>query len=119
MTERLADQPTDEQLASQAKEGCANSFDLLVRRYQVPVLHFLQHRVGVTDAEDLTQDTFVCICRYLHRYRHKWPFRTWLFTIARHLSINHLRRRSQLALHEAVKAFVAALKIAETAVYLK
>ena len=30
-----------------------------------------------------------------------------------------LRRRSQLALHEAVKAFVAALKIAETAVYLQ
>ena len=29
----------------------------------------------------------------LHRYRPAWKFRTWLFTIARRLSLNAMRRR--------------------------
>lgn len=79
---------SDEELACLAQQGCAASFEQLVRRFQTPVLHFLQHRGAGADAEDLLQETFVRAYTNLHRYQPRWRFATWLFTIARRLSIN-------------------------------
>ena len=83
---------SDEDLACRAQRGCADSFDCLLRRFQAPVLQFLRHRGAVVDAEDLTQETFLRAYENLHRYRPRWSFSAWLFTIARRASINHHRR---------------------------
>jgi RNA polymerase sigma-70 factor, ECF subfamily len=88
---------SDEQLAALAQAGSAASFEQLVRRLQVPLVHFLLRRTGcLADAEDLAQDTFVRAHRSLASYSPKWRFRTWLFTIAHRLAINlsHRRRRA-------------------------
>lgn len=83
---------SDEDLACRAQQGCADSFDELLRRFQSPMLHFLRHRGPAAEAEDVLQDTFLCAYQNLHRYRRRWRFATWLFTIARRLSINRYRR---------------------------
>ena len=85
---------SDEELACRAQQGCAESFEQLLRRFQTPVLHFLRHRGFFADAEDLTQETFLRAYENLHRYNRRWAFSTWLFTIARRTSLNHRRRRS-------------------------
>ena len=84
--------PSDEELACRARRGCAGSFEQLVRRYQTPLLHFLRHRGAGSDADDLLQETFLRALANLDRYRERWRFATWLFTIARRVSINHHRR---------------------------
>jgi RNA polymerase sigma-70 factor, ECF subfamily len=84
--------PSDEELACRAQQGCAASFEQLAERFQAPVLHFLRHRGAGADAEDLLQDTFLRAYANLRRYRPRWRFATWLFTIARRVSINHHRR---------------------------
>lgn len=86
--------PSDEELACRAREGCAVSFEHLVRRFQAPVLHFLQHRGAGADAEDVLQETWIRAYQNLGSYRARWRFATWLFTIARRASINHSRRRT-------------------------
>lgn len=83
---------SDEELARRAQKGCADSFEQLMRRFQAPVLQFLRHRGASADAEDLLQETFVRAYTNLDRYRQKWRFATWLFTIARRVNINHSRR---------------------------
>lgn len=95
--------PSDEQLARRGQQGCVASFEELMIRYQVPVLQFLQHRSGSRDAEDLLQETFVRAYVNLHRYRPRWRFATWLFTIARRVSINHRRRPVPVVDHEALR----------------
>lgn len=98
---------TDEQLARQAQQGCSASFEELARRYQVPLLHFLKQRAKAADAEDLLQDTLLRAYENLARYRPKWPFATWLFTIARRLSINAHRRRCLATNCEALASAMA------------
>ena len=83
----------DQTLALQAKHGCMDSFEELVRRYQTPLLHFLVQFGDRTDAEDIAQDTFIRAYRNLDGYRAKWRFSTWLFTIARRLAINCRRKK--------------------------
>ncbi|NQU20268.1 MAG: sigma-70 family RNA polymerase sigma factor [Candidatus Nealsonbacteria bacterium] len=93
----MAKAPSDEELARRAQEGCTASFEELVRRFQVPLLHFLRRWTSTEEAEDLVQDTFVRAYRNLHRYRPTARLATWLFTIARRLSINRQRKRQPVA----------------------
>jgi RNA polymerase sigma-70 factor (ECF subfamily) len=66
------------------------------------VFNFLRYRVGPGDAEELTGA--VCEKAWAGRagYRQDLAgFSTWLFTIARHQAIDHLRRRrDQTSLEE-------------------
>jgi|GEM_PF-416128 len=91
-------EPTDAVLAEAARSGCVESFSSLMRRYQVPIVHFLQQfqrqsgcRGGFWDAEDVAQEAFLRAFQNLHRYDSRWAFSTWLFTIARRTCLNHLR----------------------------
>ena len=96
--------PSDEELACRAQKGCASSFEKLMYRFQAPVLQFLRHRGVSSDAEDLLQETFVRAYANLHSYRQRWRFATWLFTIARRVSINHSRRARPVADGEALRS---------------
>ena len=99
---------SDEELACRARQGCAASFEQLLRRFQTPVLHFLRRRGFSADAEDLTQETFLRAYENLHQYNRRWAFSTWLFTIARRTGLNHRRRLRPTADMRAVEAAPAA-----------
>jgi RNA polymerase sigma-70 factor (ECF subfamily) len=93
-SEPAAVPPSDQQLAEEAQQGSVAGFEELVRRYQVPLLHFLRNRThSTTDAEDLVQETLVRAYENLHRYQSPYRFSTWLFTIAHRISLNERRKR--------------------------
>jgi RNA polymerase sigma-70 factor (ECF subfamily) len=83
---------SDEQLVRRVVGGCARSFEELCRRYQVPLLEWFRFRRHAADSEDLLQETLLRAYRNLHRYDSRWRFATWLFVIARRVSINHHQR---------------------------
>jgi RNA polymerase sigma-70 factor (ECF subfamily) len=86
--------PPDEQLVEAVQGGCHESFSELVKRYQVPLLHFIQNRTGsMSEAEDLVQDAFLRAYQNIDRYQPKWRFSTWLYTIAFRLAVSHHRRK--------------------------
>jgi len=108
---------SDEELAREAQQGSVAGFEQLVRRYQVSLLHFLQQWTGPgVDPEDLVQDTFVRAYENLHRYQASRRFSTWLFTIARRISINQQRKKRPIADSEAVQSVKARDPEPETAV---
>lgn len=83
---------TDDALACRARSGCRESFEALVRRFQVRLLRFLRRRVRESaDAEDLLQETFIRAYEQLSRYDPRRSFATWLFTIAHRLAVSHHR----------------------------
>lgn len=74
---------------------------------QLPhVYNFFRYRVGVgPEAEDLTAVTFEKAWRARGRYRRDLgAFSTWLFTIARHVAVDHHRRtREHVPLEHAAE----------------
>src|SRR5438105_9400352 len=48
-----------------------------------------------TEAEDIAQNVFVQVYKSAERYKVSAKFSTWLFTIARNLCLNEIRRRSR------------------------
>jgi RNA polymerase sigma-70 factor, ECF subfamily len=65
-------------------------------QYSDDIYHFLVYRMGTTDVEDLLQEVFIRANRSLHTYKKKASPKTWLFSIARHISIDEIRNRKKL-----------------------
>ena len=86
----------DAALMLRVREGDRAAFESLVERYQQPVINIVARTIGdPTEAEDIAQHVFVQVFKSAHRYEVTAKFSTWLFTIARNLSLNEIRRRSR------------------------
>lgn len=83
----------------------------LYRDHQGWLNGWLQRKVGNTcDAADLVQDTFVRVLRHRAELAMVREPRAYLTTIARHLVLNHYRRRSlEQAYQEALASVPEAL----------
>src|SRR3954451_15780493 len=84
----------DAELMVRVREGDSASFDLLLQRHRVPVIHFLYRMVqNQAIAEELAQEVFLRVYRSRHSYEPTARFTTWLFRIATHLALNQIRDR--------------------------
>lgn len=81
---------------TQVQAGGRGAFEELVRRYRQPVMNFVGRTLpDAAEAEDIAQGVFVQVFKAAARYRPEAKFSTWLFTIARNLCLNELRRRGR------------------------
>jgi RNA polymerase sigma-70 factor (ECF subfamily) len=81
-----------------------SAYRALVDRLQLPLSKFVARFVHDPHAvEDLVQETHLRVFRNLHRYRGRASVKTWVFSIARNLCLDHLRAagRSRLRLVDA------------------
>ena len=84
----------DAVLMLRVKRGDRAAFAELVEKYKQPVMNFVYRSLrDETEAEDLAQNVFLQVYKSRSRYRRTAKFSTWLFTIARNLCLNELRRR--------------------------
>jgi RNA polymerase sigma-70 factor (ECF subfamily) len=78
------------------KQGDRDAFELLVEKYKQPVMNLAYRTLSdATEAEDLAQHVFLQVFKSAHRYEVSAKFSTWIFTIARNLCLNEIRRRSR------------------------
>ncbi len=84
---------TDEMLMVRYQRGDREAFAELVRRYERPIFNFVIRQLRhANTAEDLTQDVFLRVVQRAGEFKHEARFSTWLYTIARNLSIDQLRK---------------------------
>ena len=80
------------------QRGNRLAFEELMRNYYPRLLNFIYRFVGnQSTAEDLVQDVFVRVYNTAGRYRPKSRFQTWIYTIAKNVALNELRRSRRLA----------------------
>jgi RNA polymerase sigma-70 factor, ECF subfamily len=86
----------DAALMLRVKQGDTAAFAELVDKYKQPVLNVAYRMLrDATEAEDLAQNVFVQVHKSAQRYKVSSKFSTWLFTIARNLCLNEIRRRAR------------------------
>jgi RNA polymerase sigma-70 factor (ECF subfamily) len=85
---------TDAELINASRQGDADAFGELVRRYQRAVANLIFLTLGDrNEVEDLTQEVFIRAYRSLGRFDEKSNFYSWLYRIAVNLCIDEIRRR--------------------------
>lgn len=86
----------DAALMLRVQQGDLAAFEILVEKYRQPVFNFIHRTLrDAEETEDLAQQVFVQVWKAASRYRVASRFSTWLFTIARNLCLNEIRRRSR------------------------
>ncbi len=73
--------------------------DRLIEQYQHRLLRYLIYLSGNRElAEDLFQETWIRVLERGHQYDGKHEFSTWLYSVARNLTIDYLRKKSPVSL---------------------
>jgi RNA polymerase sigma-70 factor, ECF subfamily len=73
--------------------------DRLIEQYQHRLFRYLVYLSGSRElAEDLFQETWIRVMERGHQYNGRHEFSTWLYTVARNLTIDYLRRKSPVSL---------------------
>ncbi|HWG97745.1 MAG TPA: sigma-70 family RNA polymerase sigma factor [Pilimelia sp.] len=78
-----------------AKAGDREAATRFVEATHADVHRFLVYLIGVADAEDLAQETYLRAMRALPRFAARATARTWLLAIARRVAADHLRTASR------------------------
>jgi RNA polymerase sigma-70 factor (ECF subfamily) len=90
----------DARCTARSFEGAAT---LAIRGFGPQIVGFLQ---ALLRDEDLTSDVFAEVCEDLWRglpgFERRAPFRSWLYTLARHAAWRRLRREKQARRHVAL-----------------
>jgi RNA polymerase sigma-70 factor (ECF subfamily) len=90
------------------RRGDPDAFDALLNRYQNRLFRYLLRFTGNSAvAEDLFQQTWLRVLTKIHRYDERRPFEPWLFSVARNLAIDHLRKVSPESLDETGEAWIS------------
>ena len=83
-------------LVSLARSGDEGAFAELVEPLRRPLFAYLYRMVTLRqDAEDLLQDVLVRVLQSLPSFRGEARFKTWLFGIATHVCMDHLRAKKR------------------------
>jgi RNA polymerase sigma-70 factor (ECF subfamily) len=90
--------PHDDELklVERAQQGDRAAFGSLVEPWRKPLFGYIYRMVTLRqDAEDLLQDVFIRVLEDIRSYRGEARFKSWLFGIATHACLDHLRKRKR------------------------
>lgn len=80
-------------------EGNNEAIIEIIEEYRPGLQLYLLSLTGnISDAEDMTQETFVKLFTKKPKFKEQASFRTWLYTIGRNITLNFIKRQSKLSL---------------------
>ncbi len=87
----------DTTLIKRCQANDAAAFNEIVSRYKNKVFNFVSRMVGPgSDAEDLTQETFVRAYLNIKSFQSRASLNTWLYRIATNICIDHTRKNRKM-----------------------
>ena len=104
-------------LVENAKNGDHRAFEDIHEYFVTPLFRFIYRQVrNRTDADDLTQTTFLKAWDALPKYRNQGvPFGAWLYRIARNTVIDHWKKKKDITFEFDNDVFINIRDESETA----
>lgn len=92
-----SDVRSDEDLMILVQQNHRDAFDTLYEKYKRPIMSYIYSMTLNRDqAEDLTQETFLKLFRARGTYQVSAKLSTFLWTIAKHTTFDHLAKKREL-----------------------
>lgn len=83
---------SDEDLINLARQGDMEAYNLLLSRYNTKIQQIIHsHIQDRANVSDLAQEVLIKVYRYLHYFKEKSQFSTWLYRITQNTIKNHYR----------------------------
>jgi len=89
---------SDDDLIRSVQEGRIRYFEVLVDRYKKKIINFIHKMIfDYDEAQSLTQDVFLKVFENLQRYKAQDNFQAFIYTIARNLTFNHIKKQKRIS----------------------
>lgn len=86
----------EQKLVAEARAGDEAAFVTLINPWRKPLYGYIYRMVTRRqDAEDLLQDVLVRVLESLPQFRGESRFKSWVFGIATHVCLDHLRKKKR------------------------
>lgn len=96
-----------EKIIIQVKKGKVKNFEKIVHVYEHKIYGFVNSIVkDKQESEDLTQEVFYKVYKNLKNVDLEKSFSSWMLTIARNVSYDHLRKHSKLVVVDHIDGVV-------------
>jgi RNA polymerase sigma-70 factor (ECF subfamily) len=98
---------TNEALNERCRQVDHNAFNQLIKDHGAPIYSFILYMTKSKSlADDVYQETWIRAYNHFDDYREQGQFKSWLFKIANHQCLNHLRffKRAFIPLTELLNA---------------
>ena len=83
---------SDEDLVYLAQRGSKDAYNLLFARYNNKIQQIIYFHINdQSHVNDITQEVLIKVYRYLHYFKEKSQFSTWLYRITQNTIKNHYR----------------------------
>ena len=90
------DAQSDEALMSAYADGDASAFDMLYERHKGPLYRYFTRQLSESEANDCFQVLWEKLIGNRDRYRPDSAFRSYLFTIAHNVLMDHFRKQGRI-----------------------
>ena len=91
----VSSEPIGDQVIQRASAGERSAQREIYEHFGNRMFRLVRRIVGESDADDVTQDSFIKIFAKLNTFRFESPFSTWLHRLVVNEALQHLRSRSR------------------------
>lgn len=89
----------DDSVIRSVKEGRTQNFEIIVNRYRNRIINFIFRMTGDHDeARSIAQDVFLMIFTKIDNYRENGTFQSYIFTIARNITLNYIKKTERFTM---------------------
>lgn len=87
---------SDDEIVKSVRDGRIQYFEVLVNRYKSRIVNFIHKMIfDYDEAQSLAQDVFVKVYESIARYQSQNNFQAFIFTIAKNLTLNHIKKQKR------------------------
>ena len=96
---------SDDDVVRSVREGNTRNFEILIERYKRKIINFIHKMITDYDeAQSLTQDVFLKVFESLKRYTMQDNFQAFIFTVAKNLTLNYIKKQKRVVLFSSFLA---------------
>jgi RNA polymerase sigma-70 factor (ECF subfamily) len=89
----------DDEIIESVLEGRIQNFEILIHRYNKKILNFIYRMIyDYDEAQSIAQDVFIKVYEILKNYKKQDNFQAFIFTIAKNLTLNYIKKRKRTLL---------------------
>ena len=90
------DRRKEMQLVARARAGEQEAWRSILNTHEAPLLGAVAKKIGWSEAEDVVQDTFLCLLRQIHAFDGRIPLSAWLQMVANRRCADWHRKSARL-----------------------
>lgn len=88
---------SDDDVIRSVKNGNIKNFEVIVNRYMKKIINFVYRMIGDYDeSQNISQEVFFQIYRKIEKYKENGTFQSFIYTIARNITLNYLKKMKRV-----------------------